>query len=143
MPGDNKFMTQPGTTKIDPPLKTRRVRATPSTKPRRLPNKRKLEVHSQKITVCLALFLFSLLSAGLLSFLVNAPIKPSYDALALQLNPREQCAAVAQDTAAKIAVRESLERDSWYFVPAYTLLFVALGLAVFSSRESVWVYGLG
>jgi hypothetical protein len=108
-----------------------------------LPNKRKLEVHPQKITVCLALFLFSFLSAGLLSFLVSAPIKPPYDALALQLNPRDQCPTVAQDTAAKIDVRESLERDSWYFIPAYTLLFVALGLAVFSSREPVWVYGLG
>ena len=127
----------------DTPPKTKRVRANSSAKPRRSANKKKLEVYPQKVTVCLGLFLFSFLSAGFLSFLVSAPIKPPYDALALQLNPKDQCPAVAQDTAAKIDVRESLERDSWYFVPAYTLLFVALGLAVFSSREPGWIYGLG
>jgi len=123
--------------------KTRRSRANSPAKPRKFPTKRKPEVYPQKITVCLALFLFSFLSAGLLSFLVSAPIKPPYNALTLQLNPKEQCPSVAQDAAAKIDVRESLERDSWYFVPAYTLLFVALGLAVFSSQDAVWIYGLG
>lgn len=100
-------------------------------------------MYPQKITVCLALFLFALFSVSLLSFLVTVPLKPPYNALALQLNPREHCPAVAQDATAKMDVRESLQRDSWYFVPAYTLLFVALGLAVFSCREPVWIYGLG
>ena len=127
----------------DTPPKPRRMRANIPAKPRGVPNKKKSEVYRQKITVCLALFLFSVLSAALLGFLVNAPIKPPYDALALQLNPKEQCPAVAQDAAAKIDVRESLERDSWYFIPAYTVVFVALGLAMFSSQEPTWVYGLG
>jgi hypothetical protein len=127
----------------DTPPKPRRVRAHSPAKPRGIPNKRKPEVYLQKVTICLSLFLFSLLSAGLLGFLVNAPIKPPYDALALQLNPREQCPAVAQDAAAKIDVRESLERDSWYLIPAYTVLFVSLGLALFSSQEPIWVCGLG
>jgi hypothetical protein len=100
-------------------------------------------VHAKKITVCLALFLFSFFSAGLLSFVVTAPIKPPYDMLTLQLNPKDYCPAVAQDAVAKMDVRESLQRDSWYFVPAYALLFVALGLAVFSSRKPLWIYGLG
>lgn len=128
----------------DIPPNTRRVRDSSSAKPRRpLSSRRKLEVYSRKITVCLALFLFSFFSAGLLSFLVTAPIKPPYDTLALQLNPRDHCPAVAQDAATKMDVRESLQRDSWYFVPAYTLLFVALGLAVFSCQDPVWIYGLG
>ncbi len=100
-------------------------------------------MHAKKITVCLALFLFSFFSAGLLSFLVAAPIKPPYDVLTLQLNPNDYCPSIAQDAATKMDVREGLQRDSWYFVPAYALLFVALGLAVFSSRDPLWIYGLG
>jgi hypothetical protein len=100
-------------------------------------------VYPQKVTVCLALFLFAFFSAGLLSFLVTAPIQPPYNNLALQLNPNDYCPAVAQDATAKVAVRESLQRDSWYFIPAYTVLFVALGLTVFSSRNPLWIYGLG
>jgi len=128
----------------DIPPNTRRVRDSSSTKPRRpLSSRKKLEVYSQKITVCLALFLFCFFSTGLLSFLVTAPIRPPYEALALQLNPRDHCPAVAQDAAAKMDVRESLQRNSWYLVPAYTLLFVALGLAVFSCQDPIWIYGLG
>jgi len=128
----------------DLPPNTRRVRDNSSAKSRRpLSARKKLELYGQKITVCLALFLFSFFASGLLSFLVTAPIKPPYNALVLQLNPRDYCPAVAQDAAAKIDVRESLQRDSWYFIPAYTLLFVALGLAVFSCQDPVWVYGLG
>lgn len=100
-------------------------------------------MYPQKVTVCLALFLFAFFSAGLLSFFVTAPIQPPYNSLALQLNPNDYCPAVAQDATAKVAVRESLQRDSWYFIPAYTVLFVALGLAVFSRRNPIWIYGLG
>jgi len=129
----------------DPHSRAKRTRNSSSTKPPRSfsGSRRKLEVYSQKITVCLALFLFSFFSAGFLSFLVTAPIKPPYNSLALQVNPNDYCPAVAQDATAKMAVRESLQRDSWYFVPAYTLLFVALGLAVFSSGNPIWIYGLG
>ncbi len=63
--------------------------------------------------------------------------------LALQLNPKDHCPSIAQDVTTKMNVRESLQRDSWYFVPAYTVLFVALGLAVFSRRQPIWLYGLG
>jgi hypothetical protein len=93
--------------------------------------------------VCLALFVFSFFSASLLSLVVIAPINPPHDNLALQLHPKEHCPLIAQDAPTRIAVRESLQRDSWYFIPAYTLSFIALGLAVFSSRQPVWIYGLG
>jgi hypothetical protein len=129
----------------DTPPKTKRSRNSSSTKlPRSSAGSRKKQaVHAKKITVCLALFLFSFFSAGLLSFVVTAPIKPPYDMLTLQLHPNDHCPSVAQDAATKMDVRESLQRDSWYFVPAYALLFVALGLAVFSSRQPLWIYGLG
>ena len=125
--------------------KGKRTRNSSSTKPARSSSgsRGKVVRYPQKVTVCLALFVFSFFSAGLLSFLVTAPINPPSSILALELNPKNYCAAIAQDATARIAVRESLQRDSWYFVPAYTLVFLALGLAVFSSRQPVWIYGLG
>jgi hypothetical protein len=63
--------------------------------------------------------------------------------IALQLNPRDLCPAVAQNSHVKVEVLEDLQRDSSYLVPAYTVLFISLGLAVFSGRQPTWMYGLG
>lgn len=125
--------------------KAKRTRNSGLTKPAKSSSgsRKKSGTYPQKITVCLALFVFSFFSASLLSLLVIAPTNPPHDNLALQLHPKAQCPLIAQDTPMKIAVRESLQRDSWYFIPAYTLSFIALGLAVFSSRQPVWIYGLG
>lgn len=130
---------------VGTPAKGKRTRNSSFTKPARSPSgsRGKAGKYPQKVTVCLALFVFSLFSASLLSLLVIAPTNPPHDTLALQLHPKAQCPLIAQDAPTKIVVRESLQRDSWYFIPAYTLSFIALGLAVFSSRQPVWIYGLG
>jgi hypothetical protein len=91
----------------------------------------------------LTLFLLAFLAVGFLGLWSSAPLRSSPDPVALQLNPKDLCPAVAQDASAKTAVLEDLQWDSSSFIPAYTVLFIALGLAVFSGRSPTWIYGLG
>lgn len=100
-------------------------------------------IAGKKITACLFLFLLSALLVSFMWLWELALVDSSLDSLALQLSPREVCPLVAQDTAAKVAVVEGLQRDSSYLIPAYTVLLVSLGLAVFSGRSPAWMYGLG
>ncbi|MCS6927302.1 MAG: hypothetical protein NZ578_15540 [Candidatus Binatia bacterium] len=91
----------------------------------------------------MSLFLLSALIAGFMWLWDLVFVHSSPHSIALQFSPREVCPLVAQDATAKVAVLEGLQRDSSYLVPAYTVLLVSLGLAVFSGRSPAWIYGLG
>jgi hypothetical protein len=123
--------------------KEKRVRRGSAARSRKSSSQRAVEISIQKITVCLWLFLGSFVVTGLIELWVVVPVHSSSDLLALQLNPKDLCPSTAQDATAKTEVLENLQRDSYYLVPAYTLLFVSLGLAIFSGQNSIWIYGMG
>lgn len=132
-----------GTATHSPP-KAKPVRRRPA-KPRKAlpPPHQEHDVHAKKITACLTLFLLSALVVGFVGLWGFVAARSSPHPIALQLNPKEFCPLAAQDAAAKVEVLEGLQRDSYYLVPAYTVLLVSLGLAVFSGRGPTWTYGLG
>lgn len=90
----------------------------------------------------LALFLTTQALAAILLFWVNAPIHQAPDPLTLQLNPVEYCLSTGQEADTKSEALESLRRDAQYLIPTYTLSFIALGLAVFCTEDSLWMLGL-
>ena len=73
---------------------------------------------------------------------MRAPIQQATNPLLLQLYPMEYCLAEGANTDSKNEHLENLRRDSWYFVPLYTVSFIFLGLAVFCAGGLEWLYGI-
>jgi hypothetical protein len=94
-----------------------------------------------KVTFCSIMFLCCLALTGGLSIWVRTPIHQATDPLQLQLYPAEYCLTGGLNADTKSEHLESLRRDSWGFVPIYTLAFIFLGMTVFCVSESAWLYG--
>lgn len=100
---------------------------------RRIPNKARF---------CLFLFVSSLTLAGGVLTWMRAPIRLATDPLMLQLYPMEYCLAEGANADSKSEQLDNLRRDSWYFVPIYTLALIFLGLTVFCASGPEWLYGV-
>lgn len=108
------------------PSKTFRIAATGDQSP------------ETKLTICLTLLCAAFLLTSVLLLWVRAAVRQGPDAVTLQLGPAEPCLSAGLDADIKTEEVESLRRDSEYFIPAYTFLFLMLGLVVFCATGPEW-----
>ncbi|HXG20257.1 MAG TPA: hypothetical protein VNN62_14430 [Methylomirabilota bacterium] len=95
-----------------------------------------------KLTICLTLLCATFLLTSVLLLWVRAAVRQGPDAVTLQLGPAEPCLSAGLDADIKTEAVESLRRDSEYFIPAYTFLFMTLGLVVFCATGAAWRWSL-
>ncbi len=120
------------------PKRTKRRRS--SSKASRSSAKKKQPV-TDKLAVCLKVFLAALGMNVLMLLWVGAAVQDGPSPVTLQLGPAEPCLAAGLNADLKAEETESLRRDA-YFIPVYTFLFLSLGLVMFCAAGSEWRFSL-
>jgi hypothetical protein len=124
------------------PKRAPRRRSAPksSPKPSRASAKKKPPV-SDKLAICLKLFLAALALNTLMALWVGKAIQNGPSPLTLELGPAEPCFSAGTNADIKAEEREGLQRDD-YFIPTYAFLFLSLGLVMFCATGPEWRWSI-
>lgn len=120
----------------DTPKPKRTQRRRSPSKSSRSSAKKKQPV-SDKLVICLKVFLAALALNTLMFLWVGAAVQDGPSPVTMQLGPAEPCLAAGLNADLKAEENESLRRDA-YFIPVYTFLFLSLGLVMFCASGPEW-----